>query len=135
MLIRVDPRSYIRINHIILIVLFFGIGLSIGVTIAVGILLYYQVTSVFCSSMYKRKLKYLKFCQLFHNCSNLSFICSALFVVDGKSGSWHFYIRFSLLESKLKFANKIMHVIVISMQVFRIHGRAIAGKITVSYCK
>ena len=131
MLIRVDPRSYLRINHIILIVLFFGIGLSIGVTIAVGILLYYQVTNVFCSSMYKWKLTSLKFCPLFYNSSNLSFICSALLLVDGKSGPCHFYIRFSLIESKLK----IMHVSVISMHVFNIHGRAIAGKIRLSYCK
>jgi hypothetical protein len=43
MLLRVYEEALIRMNHHLIITLFFGIGLSIGVTIAVSFLLYYQV--------------------------------------------------------------------------------------------
>jgi len=46
MLLRDDEDTYLEMNHILLIFMFFGIGLAIGVTLAVAFLLYYQMKSI-----------------------------------------------------------------------------------------
>lgn len=46
MMLKVYEDAIIKMQHSVLILLFFGTGLSIGVTIAVGFLLYYQIRSI-----------------------------------------------------------------------------------------
>merc|ERR1719495_1772893 len=46
MLLRGDEDMYLEMNHVHLICMFFGIGLAIGVTLAVAFLLYYQLKSI-----------------------------------------------------------------------------------------
>jgi len=46
MLLRGDEDRFLEMNHILLICLFFGIGLAIGVALAVAFLLYYQLKSI-----------------------------------------------------------------------------------------
>lgn len=46
MMLRGDVTTYIEMNHVILICMLFGIGLAIGVTLAVSFLLYYQLKSI-----------------------------------------------------------------------------------------
>lgn len=47
LLLEVNPSANIPMSHFIMFCLFFGIGLSLGVTIAVAILLFYQARNIF----------------------------------------------------------------------------------------
>jgi len=46
MLLRDEDEMYLHMDHILLISMFFGIGLAIGVALAVSFLLYYQLKSI-----------------------------------------------------------------------------------------
>lgn len=49
-MMRVDEDALIQMSHVVLLVIFFGIGLSIGVAGSVAFLLYYQAcTPISCA--------------------------------------------------------------------------------------